>query len=81
MVQEEWISFSAVYGGSGDDVYAAGGEKIAHYDGLTWSISDTGCGCGLVDIWVSRDGYAVAVGGWGGGMGVNYTATEYKCDR
>jgi hypothetical protein len=83
MRPEDWTILTAIYGGSGDDVYAVGsfGERVAHYDGATWSLSDSGCGCYLEDVWVSKDGYAIAVGNGGYGMGLNYTAMEYICER
>jgi hypothetical protein len=80
---EDWILFTAIYGASGDNVYAVGNysEYIAHYDGATWSLTDSGCGCYPEDVWVSKDGYAIVVGNGGIGMGLNYTAMEYKCER
>ena len=50
-----------VWGSSGDDVFAVGGELL-HYDGTAWSTMSAGTGGKVSGVWGSRGGDVFTVG-------------------
>ncbi|QTA77907.1 CalX-like domain-containing protein [Desulfonema limicola] len=75
---------SPIWGSSASDVFVLSSAGLAHYDGSTWEMMETGSGKNLSDIWGSSASDVFAVGDSGTILhydGMTWTAMDSGTDN